>query len=85
MYDWASGKLFGFNFRVDAQLADPATTTKSVVAGDFESAFLIRLVPLRIQLDKSVSFSTDKSSLRVVLRADSLRMVTGAAKALVHP
>jgi HK97 family phage major capsid protein len=82
---WANGTIHGFNFRVDPQLADPATTTKSVVAGDFETAFMIRLVPLRIQLDKSVHFGTDKSSLRVVLRADSLRMITGAAKALVHP
>lgn len=82
---WHTGTIHGFPFRVDANLANPATTTKSVVAGDFASAYLIRLLPIRIDADSAASSITDRVLIRVVLRADGHRMVTDAARALVHP
>jgi HK97 family phage major capsid protein len=85
LHDWASGTIHGFPFRVDAQLADPATTTKSVVAGDFETAYVVRLMPLRVEMNPKPHFNSDESSLRTVLRADGRRMVMNAARALVHP
>lgn len=78
------GHLFGVPFVVDTALDDPATTKKSVVAGNIAQAYAIRLAPLRVDVNR-VSAASDTVSLRVVLRADGRRMRTAAAKALVHP
>lgn len=78
------GIVHGVPFVVDPALAAPATTAKSVVAGNIRQAYAVRLAPLRVDVDKA-NASTDTITLRVVLRADGRRMRTGAAKALVHP
>jgi hypothetical protein len=78
------GVVHGFPFAVDPALADPATTTKSVVAGNFRDAYLIRSVSLRVE-QAAVPLNTDLVSLRAVLRADGRRMRTAACRALVHP
>lgn len=78
------GLLFGVPFVVDPALDDPATTKKSVVAGNIRQAYAIRLAPLRVDVDRT-SVASDTVRLRTVLRADGRRMRTAAAKALVHP
>ena len=46
---WHTNTIHGFPFRVDPELADPANDAKSVVAGDFRSAYVVRLLPVRIE------------------------------------
>ena len=84
-YAWHTGTIHGFPFVVDPALADPATTTKSVVAGDISSAYIVRLLPLRIESDAKGKKATDQIQIRCILRGDGKPMVPNAARALVHP
>ena len=63
----------------------PANDAKSVVAGDFRSAYVVRLLPVRIETDADSASANDNVRVRIVLRADGTRQVTDACRALVHP
>jgi HK97 family phage major capsid protein len=82
---WHTNTIHGFPFRVDPELADPANDAKSVVAGDFRSAYVVRLLPVRIETDADSASANDNVRVRIVLRADGTRQVTDACRALVHP
>lgn len=80
-----NGRILGYRFRVDPALASPASAAKSVVAGDFSAAYVIRLLPLRVASAIGQTFNTDKTQIHVSMRVDGRRMLTNAARALVHP
>lgn len=79
------GRIMGHPFRVDPALAAPASAARSVVAGDFSAAYVIRLLPLRVVSAVGQMFNQDKTQIMIAMRVDGRRMLTNAARALVHP
>jgi HK97 family phage major capsid protein len=85
-YRWpasAGRNLFGYKVLIDSTLPAPGTGARSIVVGDFSSAYAIRLAPLRV--DQGEIFNTAMRRWRIVLRADGKTLATDAARALVGP
>ena len=77
--------LYGFPVWIDNALPTPATTARSMVAGDFRTAYAIKLAPLKIARSSGQDLNTWLVQVRTVMRVDGKPLVTDACRALVHP
>lgn len=87
-FKWPPGApdvLYGATVYQDNALAAPATTARSVVAGDFKAAYAIRMLPVRFEMATHNSFNSGLVNAMVTLRADGRTMITSAVRALLHP
>jgi len=84
---WHTQTIHGFPFRVDPGLPNPAAGVRSVVAGDFRQAYLVRTAPILAGAgDGAVGlWENDMMRYRVNAPVGGRPMVVDAARALVHP
>jgi HK97 family phage major capsid protein len=67
----------------DPGLASPASATKSVLYGDWSSAVILKMMPLRVQISQDYRFNQDQLAVKCVLRVGAAVMDPAAAAALV--
>lgn len=76
------GTLYGIPVFLDGALG--ATSTGSIVAvmAAWKSAYMVRIAPTRIDVDRSAMNATDQVGVRAVLRADGQPLATGMARSI---
>lgn len=76
------GSLLGRPLAENPAMADPASATKSIAFGDF-SRYVVRRLPLRVDIDPSFKFQNDQMSIRTILEGDGDLTDSAAVKYLV--
>lgn len=65
-------RILGYRYFENPAMADPATTVKSVVAGDFKSYFVRTVGGIKVAQSADFAFDEDMVTFRCILRLDGL-------------
>jgi len=63
-------RLLGYNLVENPHIAAPATSTKSLIAGDFKSFFVRRVGGIRLDRSDDFAFSSGLATFRATMRVD---------------
>lgn len=77
-----AGRLWNIPCYIDSALGSTATGVTVAVVGAFKSAYVVRVCPVRVDVDRHATLATDQVGVRAVLRADGQPMDITSARTI---